>query len=582
MATALFSLDGESTADKKDKWFRSGGELKVEVVEGVGLPNLDGTAGSGTSDPYAKVIRGGVSKRTSTVKNDINPVWKETVSLDYDEHDETWVSFYTLARQQYILNSAKEAARTAYIGAKKGKDPTESKIREKPPTIRIEVWDEDAGELYGDADDMMGAAIIDLKDVYSKPNRKFSYYVPLKSMEELQRESLSQTSRQQQQPTPVADLLRRTGVPDHGLGHVLVVIEQIMPPPPKPPEDGTSAASMRELLQKSGDWKEKMGDDEMRNILEHQWSERYLLWSKFKEDPNQITNIKDPEHKHRHNKKRVGKKASTMGGVSSKSSSLHKSGSGAPLRSVTEKYSLKQMSLSTTPSVGDLSRSTHDSLPTESTLTSTSTTNTFPPIAKLADENRQRVFLSKHSSRRLVFLSVTNIDSEFKKFDPEVLDASIFLFDADRNWVFRPRDALPENHFDAKYIKCGEEFMDVIKKKEKDGLVFWFRPGCDWQKCSQFFESIDIDPADNTKKMQPLKLTPSWWLTLSALRDAKGRQIWDGAEHHSGRHPAEVKPKFTNSISKVVTNFQSGSFDYNAVSELVYQSNLSLQVRTFL
>ncbi len=217
-----------------------------------------------------------------------------------------------------------------------------------------------------------------------------------------------------------------------------------------------------------------------------------------------------------------------------------------------------------------------DSAPTTTSYASSSSTTTtaFPPLAKV---------VSKQEFKRLVFVSVTNIEREFRKFDPQVFQDSIFLFDADRDWVFRPKDAPSEHHFDAKYIKIGEEFKDIIRNKEKEGLVCWFRPSCDWHKCSTFLESIDVDPmGDNAKKLSPLKLAPSWWLTLSALRDSKGSQIWDGRERHDGRHPEDVKPKFTNSISKIVTNFQSGSFDYNAVSELIYQSNPTLHVRTFL
>jgi hypothetical protein len=66
-------------------------------------------------------------------------------------------------------------------------------------------------------------------------------------------------------------------------------------------------------------------------------------------------------------------------------------------------------------------------------------------------------------------------------------------------------------------------------------------------------------------------LKESKWLTLC------GGNGWEGKVRHDGRkRDTERVPKFTKSVGRVVSNVQSGSFDYVAVRELLFQSNPTL------
>lgn len=96
------------------------------------------------------------------------------------------------------------------------------------------------------------------------------------------------------------------------------------------------------------------------------------------------------------------------------------------------------------------------------------------------------------------------------------------------------------------------------------------QPQKSFEKLSVFFTSID-DPAAGGKNYQPLILKESKWLTLC------GENGWEGKVRRDGRkRNTERVPQFTKSIARVVSNLQSGSFDYVAVKELLFQSNPTL------
>lgn len=140
-------------------------------------------------------------------------------------------------------------------------------------------------------------------------------------------------------------------------------------------------------------------------------------------------------------------------------------------------------------------------------------------------------------------------------------------------------------------MSFNSDFMEMLTLKEESGLVFWFRVGfwhldqyrhgsgltllClmqplkSYAKLSAFLESVE-DPAIR-KKYAPLMLKENKWLTLC------GENGWEGKSRRDGRKRDVAKvPKYTSSVARVVTNLQSGSFDYLAVQELLHQSNPTL------
>ncbi|KUF87855.1 Linear gramicidin synthase subunit D [Phytophthora nicotianae] len=127
-----------------------------------------------------------------------------------------------------------------------------------------------------------------------------------------------------------------------------------------------------------------------------------------------------------------------------------------------------------------------------------------------------------------------------------------------------------KQHFDYRYMCFEQDFLEMLTLKEEAGMVLWFRPQKSYEKLSAFLTSIE-DPVAGGKHYQPLILTESRWLTLC------GSNGWEGKIRRDGRkRDMDRVPKFTRSVARVVLNLQSGSFDYVAVKELLYQSNPTL------
>ncbi|KAL3670126.1 hypothetical protein V7S43_004441 [Phytophthora oleae] len=173
---------------------------------------------------------------------------------------------------------------------------------------------------------------------------------------------------------------------------------------------------------------------------------------------------------------------------------------------------------------------------------------------------------------RTVFLSIAELERTYQLVPRDVLEPALFIFDTERKWVFDKHNALQKQHFDYRYMCFEQDFLEMLTLKEEAGMVFWFRPQQSYEKLSAFLTSID-DPAAGGKNYpyQPLILKETRWLTLC------GENGWEGKVRRDGRkRDTDRVPKFTKSVSRVVSNLQSGSFDYIAVKELLYQSNPTL------
>jgi hypothetical protein len=176
-----------------------------------------------------------------------------------------------------------------------------------------------------------------------------------------------------------------------------------------------------------------------------------------------------------------------------------------------------------------------------------------------------------YNSPRTVFLSASQLDRDLKegKLGPEIIDPSIFIFDAAREWIFRPAARLPDGHFDSKYIKVSPELLELISFKEDAGLCFWFRPERSYAALSNFINRIQDPMNPDRFNYAPLQIQDFWWWRISQ------HDAWKGLPYYGERKP---EPRFVREIPKIVSNFQNGCFEMSCTAELLVQSNPSLDV----
>ena len=168
-----------------------------------------------------------------------------------------------------------------------------------------------------------------------------------------------------------------------------------------------------------------------------------------------------------------------------------------------------------------------------------------------------------YNSPRTVFLNIIQLDRDLKNLTLQKLEPAIFIFDLDREWVFRPAARLPDGHFDSKYVKISDELKEVISFKEDAGLCFWFRPSKSYDKLSDFISRIQ-DPMDTPDRANygPLKNQDFWWWRISQ------HEAWKGLPYYGERRP---EPRFVREIPKITSNFKTGGFEMACTAELIAQ-----------
>jgi hypothetical protein len=74
----------QSCTDGGAQALTSGGNVSILVHYATNLPNRDASGpAAGVSDPYVKFTVGSISAQTSNIRNNLNPVWEEHVSIGY-------------------------------------------------------------------------------------------------------------------------------------------------------------------------------------------------------------------------------------------------------------------------------------------------------------------------------------------------------------------------------------------------------------------------------------------------------------------------------------------------------------------
>lgn len=99
-------------------------------------------------------------------------------------------------------------------------------------------------------------------------------------------------------------------------------------------------------------------------------------------------------------------------------------------------------------------------------------------------------------------------------------------------------------------------------EKEKKGLLYFLKPDEDFQKASDWLSTIEDL---NGNKLKPLILNENWWKQSYVPKNVL--TLLTSCQQDSCAGLTGVGGSW------VVRNFKEGSHDYNAVLELVYQSN---------
>lgn len=157
-------------------------------------------------------------------------------------------------------------------------------------------------------------------------------------------------------------------------------------------------------------------------------------------------------------------------------------------------------------------------------------------------------------TRGHVFLSAPFLSKQYSNIPADVLDNSIFWFNAKRAWLFPStrEEMLEARSQPAKYLEFDEDFISLILRKDKGGLVFWLLPEKSFAKALEFVEgSTDLA---SQEKYLPLILDTSWWNT----------------EFQTG------ESKYCNDVEVITYELKVGAFNPDAVMEIMYQSNPTL------
>ena len=125
------------------------------------------------------------------------------------------------------------------------------------------------------------------------------------------------------------------------------------------------------------------------------------------------------------------------------------------------------------------------------------------------------------------------------------------VVDAQPPWLFTDIKPGTTELFDARYFAYDDDFKELIRDKLETGLLFWFQPDRNFEALAEFFAGIE-NPISG-ERYKPLQLREHWW-------------------HRDYGTPVAPR-RFAPSRDRVLSNVRSGSFEYNAVMELIYQSN---------
>lgn len=103
-----------------------------------------------------------------------------------------------------------------------------------------------------------------------------------------------------------------------------------------------------------------------------------------------------------------------------------------------------------------------------------------------------------------------------------------------------------------KYLEFDEDFKSLIQHKEEKKMAFWLLPKKSYAEGSEIVAALS-DPVSRENYL-PLIAEEKWWNSEFSVKDAK----------------------YCTTVKTIVDTIKEGSFDFDAVMELLYQSNPTL------
>lgn len=137
--------------------------------------------------------------------------------------------------------------------------------------------------------------------------------------------------------------------------------------------------------------------------------------------------------------------------------------------------------------------------------------------------------------QRVVFISASYLVREYESIPKGVLDTALLFFGSKRNWIFPvdDQDRVESRKQPTRYLDFPDAFKQLIQEKEARNEVFWLKPECSYEQVTNWFQTLGY---------KGLQLDDTYWLT-----QPYGNEI--------------------------IENYKLGEHDYQAVIELVNQSN---------
>ena len=137
---------------------------------------------------------------------------------------------------------------------------------------------------------------------------------------------------------------------------------------------------------------------------------------------------------------------------------------------------------------------------------------------------------------RVVFISASYLVRQYESIPQDVLATALFFFGSKRSWIFpiSDDDKAESRAQPTRYLNFPDAFKELILAKEARNEVFWLKPECSYEQVSTWLQALGY---------KGLELNDAYWLT-----QPHGKQVVD--------------------------NYTTGHHDYQAVIELVNQSNL--------
>ena len=180
-------------------------------------------------------------------------------------------------------------------------------------------------------------------------------------------------------------------------------------------------------------------------------------------------------------------------------------------------------------------------------------------IHKVRDEQFEKVnqfVRASYKNARACFINLVGFEKTWKSVPKVVLDNALIVVNSKREWVFFRKEKTNKEHRKQKrYEGFDDEFRECLRTKEEQRQLYWFKDKPKFSSLSKFL--TQHTHTQTGKRYSPLHLKDFWWA-----------QSWGGSVN---------PPRFTKSKEKVISNYKSGSFDENSISELLYQSNPNIE-----